>query len=101
LVDYESDKARYWRACDVWTFSEVLFLLNGEWPDSSRKPPTSLNTVLLESPIETIHDLGDGEVLIEHTTECNVYQPIPFDVGLVQLIGDAVAAGSLTPLSSS
>lgn len=98
MVNYESDKARYWRACDVWTLGEIKFLLNGEWPDSTREPPTSLNMTLLELPVEIIHDLGDGEVLIEHTTECHVYEPVPFCVRLVQLIEDAITAGSLTPL---
>lgn len=98
MVDYESDKARYWRACDVWTFSEVLFLLNGEWPNEEKSPPSSLTTTVISFPKETIHDLGDGGFVVEHDTEVQVFNPIPDDVLLHQIVEDAVAAGRLSPL---
>ena len=99
MVDYESDKARYWRACDVWTFNEVLFLLNGEWPNGDRNPPSSLNIDLLECLNETVHDMGDDGFLTFQETENQVLNPVPDGVPLRQIVEDAVAAGSLTPLS--
>jgi hypothetical protein len=98
LVNYESDKARYWRACDVWTFSEVLFLLNGEWPNEDESPPSSLTTTVISFPKEIIHDLGDDGFIVEHDTEVQVFNPIPDDVLLHQIVEDAVAAGRLSPL---
>ena len=99
MVDYESDKARYWRACDVWTFNEVLFLLNGEWPNGDRNPPSSLNIDLLECLNETVHDMGEDGFLTFQETENQVLNPVPDGVPLQQIVEDAVAAGSLTPLS--
>lgn len=95
-MNYESDKAPYWRDSDFWTFSEVQFLLNGDWPDRSRKPPLHLTVHLLEVSSEKIHDMGDGNILVEPITECLVVNPVPDHVQLPQMIEDAVTAGKLT-----
>ena len=101
MTDYESDKARYWRNCDVWTFSEVQFLLDGRWPVQNEVAPTSLSITLVTTQQEIIHTASiDGEehYLIEECSENVIFNPVPDHILLTDLIEDAVSAGCLTPL---
>ncbi|MBY0453842.1 MAG: hypothetical protein K2Q11_03035 [Burkholderiaceae bacterium] len=77
MDNYEDDKARYWRNCDLWTFNEVQFLLNGQWPED-KPPPSSLNLILLETEFDVDHPLEDGSVMTTTETEAKVINPLPF-----------------------
>ncbi len=98
MVDYESDKASYWKNCDVWTLSEVQFLLDGQWPDKGKEPPSSLTMHLVESKKEIVHDMGNGHILVAEERELHVFHPVPDGVTLIQLVEEAIAAGRLSPL---
>ena len=100
MVDYESDKASYWKNCDVWTLSEVQFLLDGQWPDKGKEPPSSLTMHLVESKKEIVHDMGNGHILVAEERELHVFHPVPDGVTLIQLVEEAIAAGRLSPLKS-
>jgi len=100
VVDYESDKASYWKNCDVWTLSEVQFLLDGQWPDKGKEPPSSLTMHLVESKKEIVHDMGNGHILVAEERELHVFHPVPDGVTLIQLVEEAIAAGRLSPLKS-
>lgn len=104
MTDYESDKARYWRNCDVWTLSEVKFLLCGKWPARGEAAPTSLPICLIHSPKDIYHCVeedGQNHILIEHITEAKVLNPVPDGTHLKEMISRAIAAGTLTPLPRS
>ncbi|SEQ33483.1 hypothetical protein [Giesbergeria anulus] len=98
-MGYENDRAGYWRNCDLWSFSEVQCLLNGEWPDECDHPPSSLNVCLLELKTKVTHELGDGTFLVEDKNEAHVIRSVPEDVGLPRMIEDAITAGKLTPIA--
>ncbi len=98
-MDYSSDRAKYWRNCDLWSFSEVQWLLAGLWPDKCGHPPSSLGVCLIDLQTQVAHDLGGGHFLIENKTEGHVIRPVPEGVGLIQIIEDAITAGKLTPIA--
>ncbi len=104
MTDYESDKAHFWRNCDVWTLSEVKFLLCGKWPVGEETAPTKLPICILDSPQDIYHCIEeDGQIhlLIEHKTSSKLFNPVPDGTHLEELISRAIVAGALTPLSRS
>lgn len=104
MTDYESDKARYWRNCDVWTLSEVKFLLCGKWPVKGEAAPTTLPICLIDTPQDIYHYIeedGKTHLLIEHKTNTELLNPVPDGTHLKELISRAIAAGTLTPLPRS
>lgn len=90
-MNYEDDKAAYWRNCDLWTFSEVQCLLDGQWPDSTDAPPSSLSVTLIQMG----EQLGaDGVVEVVG----DIIDPMPHLHGLRRAILDAIAGGALAPV---
>ena len=91
-MNYEDDKAAYWRNCDAWTFSELQCLLDGRWPESIDVPPSSLSVTL----VQTGEQLGtDGVVEVLG----GVISPMPGVHSLKRAILDAIATGALTPIA--
>lgn len=91
-MNYEENKAAYWRNCEAWTFSEVQCLLDGQWPDSIDEPPSSLSATLIQTG-EQIGADGMCEVV------GYAIDRLPHVHSLKRTILDAIAAGALTPMT--
>lgn len=101
MTGYECDKAEYWQKSDAWTLNETRALLNGQWPVRGNEAPTSLNASLLAvqtSITHTVIEDGIEHHLIEQRTENALFNPVPEGTSITELIENAIAAGSLTPL---
>lgn len=101
MTGYECDKAQYWQKSDAWTLNETRALLNGQWPVRGHEAPTSLNASLLAAQTYITHTVIEDGIehhLIEQRTENALFNPVPDGTSITELIENAIAAGSLTPL---